>query len=97
MKRDSVSAYVHMSHEISSPCTQLHGFWMTPSPDQLRTNLSDYVEGTLELRLEVNILLKLVADIFQKLFFNFEHVFKLINDNYRREFCYHVLHIGEIC
>ena len=53
MKRDSVSAYIHMGHEISSPCTQQHGFWMTPSPDQLRTNLSDCVEGTLELRLDV--------------------------------------------
>ena len=42
--------------------------------------LNVFVEGTLELRLDVvldgNILLNLVIDIFLKLFFNFEFVFQ---------------------
>ena len=42
MKRDSVNAYVHMRRDTSFPCTQLHGFWMTPSiPHQLRKYLID--------------------------------------------------------
>ena len=54
MKRDSVSAYVHVSHEIASPLYAAARILDDPpSPDQLRTNLIDFVEGTLELRLDV--------------------------------------------
>ena len=45
MKRDKVckseSVYVHMRRDISSPCTQLYAFWITPIPYQLRTYLID--------------------------------------------------------
>ena len=42
MKRDSVSAYIHMRRDTFSPCTQLYAFWMThPSHHQLRTYLID--------------------------------------------------------
>ena len=32
MKRNSVSAYVHMRRDTPSPCTHLHAFWITNRP-----------------------------------------------------------------
>ena len=46
MKRNSVSAYVHMRRDTPSPCTHLYAFWITnrplpplPSTHQLRMYL----------------------------------------------------------
>ena len=42
MKRDSVSAYVHIKYETPSSCTQLYAFWVTAHhPQQLSTYLID--------------------------------------------------------
>ena len=48
MKRDSISAYIHMRRDTPSPYTQLNAFWMTPPPPprppvqhQLHTHLID--------------------------------------------------------
>ena len=40
MKRDSASAYLHISLDTLSPCAQLYAFWIKPSP-QLRMYLMD--------------------------------------------------------
>ena len=45
MKRESVSAYVHMRRATTSPCKQLYTFWMTlplsPTSFQLRKYVID--------------------------------------------------------
>ena len=55
-KRDSVSAYVHMSFDMPSPFTQLYAFWMLPpSSKELRTYLINSPLETIDLSIHWNI------------------------------------------
>ena len=55
-KRDSVSAYVHMSFDMPSPFTQLYAFWMLPpSSKELRTYLINSPLETIDLGIHWNI------------------------------------------
>ena len=55
-KRDSVSTYVHMSFDMSSPFTQLYAFWMLPSSSkELRTYLITSPLETIDLSIHWNI------------------------------------------
>ena len=55
-KRDSVSAYVHMSFDMPSPFTQLYAFWMLPpSSKELRTYLINSPLEGIDLSIHWNI------------------------------------------
>ena len=45
MKRDSVSAYVHMKRDTPSLYMQLYAFWMNPPPQSLHQLPTHLIDG----------------------------------------------------